>query len=125
MKWAEVIPLYKGKSMDVMVNYCPILLLITLSKILEKVMYTRLYSYLESKGILYCSQYGFHSKCSCEQAIAELIGYVLQSKNHNEHSASVYLDLSKAFDTLDHTILLKKLECYGIQGIKKIVQRLS
>ena len=51
---------------------------------------------------------------SCEQAIVELIGYVLQSKNRNEHSASVYLDSSKAFDTLDHAILLKKLEWYGI-----------
>ena len=59
MKWAEVIPLYKGKSMDMMVNYRLISLLITLSKILEKMMYTQLYSYLESKMILYSSQYGF------------------------------------------------------------------
>ena len=49
----------------------------------------------------------------------ELIGYVLQSKNCNEHSASIYLDLSKASDTLDHNILLEKLDCYGIRGIAK------
>ena len=117
MKTAEVIPLYKGKDMDLMINYRPISLLITLSKLLEKVMYTRLYGYLESQKLLYPSQYGFRSKRSCEQVITELVGNILQSKNQNEHCASIFLDLSKAFDTLDHTILLQKLEIYGIRGI--------
>ena len=117
MKIAEVIPLYKGKDMDLMINYRPILLLITLSKLLEKIMYTRLYRYLETQNLLYPSQYGFRTTRSCEQAIMELVGNILQSKNRNEHCASVFLDLSKAFDTLDHTILLQKLERYGIRGI--------
>ena len=117
MKTAEVIPLYKGKDMALMINYRPISLLITLSKLLEKIMYTRLYRYLETQNLLYPSQYGFRTKRSCEQAIMELVGNILQSKNRNEHCASVFLDLSKAFDTLDHTILLQKLERYGIRGI--------
>ena len=107
MKIAEVIPLYKGKDMDLMINYRPISLLIMLSKLLEKIMYTRLYRYLETQNLLYPSQYGFRTKRSCEQVIMELVGNILQSKNRNEHCTSVFLDLSKAFDTLDHTILLQ------------------
>ena len=80
-------------------------------------MYTRLYSFLESKKIFFDSQYGFRSKRSCEQVIMELIVYVLQSKNCNEQGASAYLDLSKAFNMLNHTILLKKLECYRVRGM--------
>ena len=81
MKIAEVIPLYKGKDMDLMINYRPISLLITLSKLLEKIMYTRLYGYLETQKLLYPSQYGFRTKRSCEQVITELVGNILQSKN--------------------------------------------
>ena len=81
MKIAEVIPLYKGKDMDLMINYRPISLLIMLSKLLEKIMYTRLYGYLETQKLLYPSQYGFRTKRSCEQAITELVGNILQSKN--------------------------------------------
>ena len=62
MKLAEVIPLYKGKNMDQMVNYRPISLLITLSKLLEKIIYQRIYDYLEDKSILYPSQYGFRKR---------------------------------------------------------------
>ena len=102
MKKAEVIPLYKGKDIDNMINYRPISLLITLSKLLEKIMHTRLYGYLEHNHLLYPSQYGFQTRRLCEEAITELVGYILQSKNHNEHCASIFLNLSKAFDTLDH-----------------------
>ena len=71
----------------------------------------------KKNNILFPSQYGFCSKHSCKQAITKLVGYVLQSKNCNEQSVSIYLDLSKAFGTLDHNILLTKLDSYGIRGI--------
>ena len=114
MKWAEITPLYKGKSMDLTINYRPISLLITTSKVLEKVIYTRVYSFLESNNTLFSSQYGFRPKCSCEQAIMQVVGYVLQAKNKKEECACLYLDLSKAFGTIDHSIILKKLNNYGI-----------
>ena len=71
MKRTEVILLYKGKEMDYMINYRPISLLITLSKLLEKVIYKRLYSFLELNKTLFSSKYGFRSRHSCKQAILE------------------------------------------------------
>ena len=116
MKYAEVVPLYKGKEKDLSANYQPISLLVTISKILEKIVYKRTYNFLDTSGQLYSSQYGFRSKHSCENAISELIGQIVKGHERQEHTAAIFLDLSKAFDTLDHELLLKKLEIYGIRG---------
>ena len=110
MKLAEVIPLYKGKCMDLVENYRPISLLITISKVLEKIIYTRVYNYIEKHKILFNSQYGFRSKHSCEQALIELRGELIQAKENKLKSAALFLDLSKAFNTLNHEVLLSKLE---------------
>ena len=93
MKTAEVIPLYKGKERDKVINYRPISLLMTMSKILEKIVYKTVFSFLEHNDIPYESQYGFRSKRSCEKAITELVSNILQAKNSNLHSAAVFLDL--------------------------------
>ena len=66
---------------------------------------------------LYDSQYGFRNNHSCENAVSKLIEHVLKRKEHNESTACIFLDLSKAFDTIRHDTLLKKLELYGIHGI--------
>ena len=116
MKIAEIIPLYKGKERDEVVNYRPISLLMTISKLLEKVIYIHVYSFLEEHNILYDSQYGFRSKRSCNQAITKLTGRLLQAKEQSLHSAAIFLDLSKAFNTLNHEVLLAKLHKYGIRG---------
>ena len=79
MKRAEIIPLYKGKEQDQVINYRPISLLVTISKILEKIIYKRVYQFLEKENILYNSQYSFQSKHSCKQAILELTGKILQA----------------------------------------------
>ena len=116
MKLAEVIPLHKNGDIHLVDNYRPISLLITISKILEKLIYSRVYTFLDTTGQIYDSQYGFRSKHSCEHAISELVGNILKGKEKGEHMISVFLDLSKAFDTLQYSTLFKKMEIYGIRG---------
>ena len=82
----------------------------TMSKLLEKVFYTRIYHFLKQNNILYESQFGFHCKHSCEQAVSELVGRLLQANEQGEHAAGIFLDLSKAFSTLKHQVLLAKME---------------
>ena len=116
MKVAEIIPLYKGKRRDLVANYRPVSLLMTISKDLGKNIYMHLYKYLEKNNLLFDSQYGFRTKRSCEHAISELISRLLHSKEEGKKSSALFLDLSKVFDTLNHTILLQKLELYGTRG---------
>ena len=87
----------------------------TMSKLLEKLMYKRVFPFISRYDILYRSQYWFHSHCSCEQTIQELLGRILQAKEDSHKAASIFLDLSKVFNTLDHDVL-SKLERYGIHG---------
>ena len=81
------------------------------------VIYKRTYHFLNQNDQLYNSQYGFRSQHSCEHAIAELVGNILKNKENGKTTISLFLDLSKAFDSLQHETLLKKLEIYGIRGI--------
>ena len=88
-----------------------------MSKILEKVIHTRVYRFLDNTKQIYDSQYGFRANHSCENAVSKVISEILKNSERNKHTVSLFLDLSKAFDTLDHRIVLEKMELYGIRSV--------
>ena len=116
LKIAKVIPLYKKGDSTQLGNYRPISLLPSISKVFEKVVYNQLSTYLSTNQLLYGSQHGFRKQHSTETATLELVDTLLQTLDSGKLPISIFLDLSKAFDTLDHTILITKLKHYGISG---------
>ena len=99
-------------------NYRPISLLPSISKILEKLIFKQLSTYLNEHKLLYDSQYGFRAGHSTELASIELIDRITQDLDKGKIPISIFLDLSKAFDTLDHVISLQKLNYYGIKSVE-------
>ena len=114
MKLAEITALYKSKDRELCTNYRPISLLITISKILEKIVYKRVYRFLNTTNQFYEKQYGFRSKHSCKNAVSDLVGEQVKNIQDKKYTISLFLDLSKAFDTLEHAVIFDKMEKYGI-----------
>ena len=120
LKIAKVKPLYKKGDKCCFNNYRPISILPTISKVFERVMYTQLYNYFNVNNLLTEQQYGFRSKHSTELASIKLVDYIIMEMDvpkTTKTPTTVYLDLSKAFDTLNYDIFVSKLEYYGIIGI--------
>ena len=117
MKEARVIPVSKAGNPSVPSNYRPISILPAISKVLERIMYDRLLNFLNKHKILSSNQFGFRKNVSTYMATADIVKYITDGFNSKEISIGVFLDLSKAFDTVDHNILLRKLTHYGIRGI--------
>ena len=117
LKISKVIPIYKKDDDKCFANYRPISLLPSMSKIFEKAILLQLIDYLESNKLLNPYQYGFRKKHSTELASLHLVDYLSSELDNMNTPLNIYLDLSKAFDSLNHNILLSKLEYYGITGI--------
>ena len=105
----------KGES-SVLTNYRPISIVPTISKIFERVIYNQLYEYFNTKNLLVKEQYGFCTNHSTEYAAIKLVDHLSKEMNTGNIPCALYIDLSKAFDTLSFDIILQKLKYYGIVG---------
>ena len=118
LKIAKVIPIFKNKGdLLVVVNYRPISLLSNINKIFEKLVYSRLYSFLNLHNCIYELQFGFRAKHSTDHALISLTEMIREALDSGCFAGGIFIDLQKAFDTVDHHILLDKLNYYGIRGL--------
>ena len=114
LKIAKVIPIYKKDDIHFLNNYRPISLLPAISKVFEKVVHKQIINYFSDNDLFYHHQYGFREGFSTELALTEFVDRISTILDNQQTPVAVFMDLSKAFDTLDHSILLSKLNHYGI-----------
>ena len=115
LKISKVIPIHKGNSSEEVNNYRPISLLSIFDKIIEKLVHKRLYNFLEQNNILYHNQFGFRKNNSTTYALLQITEKIKETIENRKFGCGIFIDLRKAFDTVNHTILLKKLEHYGVR----------
>ena len=117
LKYAKIVPIHKKGDPKNMSNYRPIALLPTISKIFEKCISTRLLHFFTKSDSIFPRQFGFLKGRSTADAFLALVEYIYNCLNNKEHCIGIFIDLTKAFDTVNHGILLGKLERYGVRGL--------
>ena len=116
LKLARMVPIFKAGDSSALTNYRPISVLTFFAKVFEKIVYNKLLKFISDNNIFYDHQYGFRKGRSTQQAIITLVDKITKSQDIGDIMITLLIDLKKAFDTIDHRILLRKLYSYGIRG---------
>ena len=123
MKIAKVIQERKKESKLNFLNYRPISLLSVTSKVYEKLIFTRIFAYLDKKDLIYSKQFGFRSGYSSNHAVLSITERIRTLMDSGHYVCGIFIDLEKAFDTVNHSILCEKLNYYGLRGnVNKLIQ---
>ena len=117
LKTGRISPVFKKGDEQLIENYRPVSILPIFGKIFEKIIYARMYSFVVAQGILHQNQFGFRQSHSTIHALNYTVTKISEKIKCSESVIGIFIDLSKAFDTIDHQKLLYKLENYGIRRI--------
>ena len=116
LKISKIIPLFKEGDRDNASNYRPISLLSVFAKVLEKIVFIRMNNHIKQNNILSSQQFGFRSNLSPQSALISLTSHIIEHMEKQDYTIGIFLDFKKAFDTIDHAILIAKLKHYGFSG---------